>query len=170
MRINALQNGFSLIFAIGLIAAFAYFIRKIVAKPSAPKDQETECSADLEMAKKVFKEACAELEKNAKGFALYKALLEHPLDLNTEEKLYAEYGKCLMDPNFASVPAAEQYEKIFDSPDFLELVKRYLVDNGVQPGPNRFTVFNQMNDLAMKLYASEMKELVQKTYSGKVNF
>ena len=59
MRINALQNGLSLIFAIGLIAAFAYFIRKIVAKPSAPKDQETECSADLDMAKKVFKEACA---------------------------------------------------------------------------------------------------------------
>lgn len=159
---GSMYNGLILVFAIGLVAGLAIIIRKAMAKSGMLQKKSLEDFESTELAEKVFQESLAELERNAKGFALYRALLENPLSLSAEEELYAKYGKQLMEPSFIGLSAAKKYESVFDSQKFLDLVKKYLNENGIQPGASRFVVFNQLSDLAMEKYSSEMVELVQR--------
>lgn len=151
-----------IVFALSFVATLIWGIKKKKCKATPSEKECDDKEKNIEMAKRVFCESLVELEKQAKGFALYEALLKTPLDAETQRQLYKEYGECYVEPSFASVSAAERYKDVFWGPEFWALVKDYLNKNGVEPGSSMFIMSNQMGLLVLKMHRNEMEKLVQR--------
>lgn len=152
----------ALAFGIALIATLIYVLKKYSRQSIDDVSKTSKDEEQQERAKQAFQESLEELEKNARGYSLYKALLKTPLRLDTEKTLYEEYGKSLVEPSMVSLSAAEKYRDTFYGTTFQALVKSYLEQHNVVPGFSGYTMLNQMGDVAMKMYADKMEEIVQR--------
>lgn len=155
------------IFALSFVAVLIWEIKKKRCKAAASVKEREDKEKNTEMAKRVFSESLVELEKHAKGFALYEALLKTHLDAETQRQLYKEYGEYYVEPSFASVSAAEQYKDVFWGAEFKVLLKDYLKRNGVEPGVSMFIMSNQIGTLFLNMHKNEMEELVRRKKNEK---